>query len=151
MKTIAHTTSIAAPIQKVFELSLDIGFHKRSVSQTREEAIDGVTSGVISLGQTVKWRGKHFGVWLTHTSLISEFVKPTFFVDKMIEGRFKSFKHEHHFKFSNGITEMKDRITYETPYGLLGRIFDMIILKRYLTKLIIKRNEHIKLFLENKY
>lgn len=149
MRTINLTTSIAAPIQKVFELSLDIDFHKRSVSQTKEEAIGGVTSGVISLGQTVKWRGKHFGFWLTHTSLISEFVKPTFFVDRMIEGRFKSFRHEHHYTFFNGITEMKDRITYETPYGLLGHIFDKIILKRYLTKLIIKRNEHLKFYLED--
>lgn len=149
MTTIHLRTSIHAPIQKVFDLSLDIDFHKQSVSQTQEEAIDGVTSGHIALGQTVTWRGKHFGIWLTHTSMISTLSKPTFFIDKMVRGHFKSFEHEHHFKKNNEQTVMRDVISYTTPYGVLGTLFDLLFLKRHLTRLIRNRNEHLKNHLEN--
>ncbi len=74
---------------------------------------------------------------------------PTYFADEMLEGQFKSFKHEHTFVAKNGTTVMIDSIEYETPFGALGRLFDKIILKKYLTALIQKRNEFIKTLAEN--
>lgn len=149
MTKIQLSTTINAPIETVFNLSRNIDIHLLSTHQTNEKAIAGRTSGLIELNETVTWRGKHFGIYQNHKSNISEMVFPTYFVDEMVEGSFKSFRHEHCFEFKNGKTIMKDDIFYETPFGIFGRFFDAIILKNYMTSFIKKRNEIIKELAEN--
>lgn len=149
MTTIHLTTKINAPIQKIFDLNRNIDIHKLSISKSNETAIDGVTSGLINLNETVTWKGKHFGFYQTHKSLITAMETPNYFVDEMIEGRFKSFTHMHTFTHENGIVIMKDVIEYETPFGIFGKLFDKLILKNYLTNLISERNEFVKKLAEN--
>lgn len=148
MTTITLETSIKNTIDAVFERSLDIDFHQKSVSKTQETAIAGVTTGQIGFNETVTWRGKHFGVFLTHTSLISALEKPYTFTDEMIEGNFKSFKHIHTFTTSKGVTIAKDELTYEVPYSIFGQLFNVLFLKRHLTKFLLSRNLAIKNSLE---
>jgi len=62
----------------------------------------------------------------------------------MTKGAFKSMRHEHHFKEIKGITVMTDKFEYQVPFGSIGRIFDNMILKRYMTKLLVTRNKMIK-------
>lgn len=149
MTTLNLTTSINASINEVFDLNRNIDIHKLSTAKSNETAIDGVTSGLINLNETVTWRGKHFGIYLTHKNLISSMEIPNFFVDEMMEGNFKSFKHLHTFTEENGVTIVKDEIQYETPFGIFGSIFDKLILKNYFTNFITKRNEFIKKLAEN--
>jgi len=144
MTTINLTTKIKAPIHKVFDLNRNIDIHKLSTSKSDETAIDGITSGWINLNESVTWRGKHFGIYLTHKSIISAMQIPYYFVDEMVEGSFKSFKHQHTFKEENENTIMEDRIQYETPFGFFGVIFDKFVLKNYLTSFITQRNHFIK-------
>ncbi|MFV8358055.1 cell division protein, partial [Flavobacterium sp. XS1P32] len=82
MTTIQLTTKIKAPIEIIFDLSRNIDVHQQSTAKSNETAIDGITSGLINLNETVTWRGKHFGVYLTHKSIISAMVIPTYFVDE---------------------------------------------------------------------
>lgn len=149
MTTINLITKINAPINKVFDLNRNIDIHKLSTSKSKETAIAGVTSGLINLNETVTWRGKHFGFYLTHKSFISSMEFPNYFVDEMIEGRFKSFKHEHTFVEKEGKTAMIDSIEYQTPFGIFGKLFDKWILKKYLTTFIKERNQFIKNIAEN--
>ena len=144
MTTINLITKINAPIQTVFDLNRNIDIHKLSISKSKETAIDGITTGLINLNETVTWRGKHFGIYQTHKSLISEMEIPFSFVDEMVEGRFKNFKHYHTFTEENGIVIMKDEIQYKTPFGMLGKLFDKLILKNYLIILIKERNDFVK-------
>ncbi len=149
MTTINLITKINTPKQIVFDLSRNIDIHQISTSQTNEKAIDGITTGLINFNETVTWQGKHFGFTLTHKSRITKMFLYDYFVDEMEEGKFKSFKHEHFFTEENGITIMKDVIQYETPYGILGKLFDKFILKKYLTEFITKRNSIFKNLAEN--
>lgn len=144
MTTIELSTYIKAPIQLVFDLSRDISAHEASTSNTREKAIAGVTSGKINLGETVTWRAKHFGFYLKHTSLITAFESPIYFVDEMTKGVFKSLHHKHLFKEVDGGTEMTDIFNYEVPYGIFGKLFNYLILKSYLTKFLLERNKYLK-------
>lgn len=144
MTTIKLETEINAPIQTVFDLNRNIDMHKLSTSKSKETAIAGVTSGLINEGETVTWRGKHFGIYLTHKSLISQMEFPHSFIDEMVEGKFKSFKHQHVFYEKEGKTIMEDQIEYETPFGIFGSVFDTLILKNHLTTFIKERNEFIK-------
>ena len=144
MTTIRLITKIHAPIQTVFDLARDIDIHQHSVASSKEKAIAGKTSGLIELGETVTFRGKHVGLYLNHQSKITEMEMPDYFVDEMVKGHFKSFHHEHTFVTKNGITVMIDNLQYETPFGIFGRVFDTWILKKYLTRLLLKRNQIIK-------
>jgi len=149
MTTINLTTTIKAPIQTVFDVSRNIDIHQQSASKTNEVAIAGITSGLINLNETVTWRGKHFGFYLTHKSRITAMVLNDYFVDEMEEGKFKTFKHKHFFEETNGVTIMVDKLQYETPFGSFGKLFDFLFLKKHLTQFLLNRNQVLKAVSEN--
>jgi ligand-binding SRPBCC domain-containing protein len=144
MPKIELLTEINAPIEKCFDLARSIDLHMESTSWTGEKAIAGKTSGLIELDETVTWRAKHFGIWQNLTSRITEFERPNFFVDEMVKGAFKSIRHEHYFLARHGQTLMKDVFVYESPLAILGRLFNWLVLTRYMTKLLERRNRVIK-------
>jgi ligand-binding SRPBCC domain-containing protein len=144
MTTINLITKINAPIQKVFDINRNIHIHQQSATKTNEVAIAGITSGLINYNETVTWRGKHFGIYLTHKSRITAMNLYDYFVDEMEEGKFKTFKHEHFFEEEKGITIMTDKLCYETPFGLFGKLFDILFLKRHLSNFILHRNHILK-------
>jgi ligand-binding SRPBCC domain-containing protein len=149
MPVIEIETLIEAPAEIVFDLSRSIDLHKLSTAKTNEEAIAGVTTGLISMNESVTWRARHFGVYQTLTSKITEFDRPKYFVDEMVKGTFRSFKHEHNFQQQNGTTVMRDIFDYKSPFGFFGQLADILFLKRYMSRLLINRNEMIKEFAEN--
>ena len=149
MTTIRLITKIKAPIQKVFDLARDIDVHQKAASATQEKAIAGRTSGVIALGETVTWRGKHFGLYLRHKSKITEMEYPAYFVDEMERGHFKSFRHEHTFVSNKATTVMIDLLEYETPMGFFGRGFDKWLLEKHLTQFLLHRNKVLKKLAED--
>ncbi len=150
MTTINLITKINAPIQTVFDLSRNIDIHQQSVASTKEIAIAGRTSGLIELNETVTFKGNHFGFYLKHKSRITAMEIPTYFVDEMEEGHFKSFKHHHSFSAENDFTIMEDQLQYEVPYGFLGRFFDHYFLKKHLTYFLQERNVVLKKLSESK-
>jgi ligand-binding SRPBCC domain-containing protein len=145
MPRIELRTFIDAPIDRCFDLSRSIDLHKISTQHTGEEAVEGVTSGLIGLGQSVTWRAKHFGIWQQLTTTITDYNRPSFFADEMVKGAFKSFRHEHHFReISKDQTEMVDYFDYRSPLGMLGKLADKLFLDAYMRKLLMKRNTVIK-------
>ncbi|MBS1509304.1 MAG: SRPBCC family protein [Bacteroidetes bacterium] len=148
MPEIHITTFIAAPAQRVFDLSRSISLHKISTAGTNEEAVAGITSGLIQLNETVTWKAKHLFKTRTHQTLISAMEAPAHFTDEMLAGDFKSFKHDHYFKPTGNGTIMIDKLSFESPYGALGKMANTIFLKRYLQKFLLKRNAVIKEYAE---
>ena len=144
MTTIKITTNYFAPIETVFDTNRNIDIHQQSASKTKEIAIAGITSGLINKNETVTWKGKHFGFYLTHQSVISELIFPSYFVDEQLKGQFKSFKHQHFFEQKENYVEVTDILEYETPFGIFGKLFDSFLLKKHLTNFIIHRNAVLK-------
>jgi len=144
MPVIELTTIINAPIERCFDLARSIDLHKLSTAGTDEEAIAGVTSGLIGKGQRVTWRAKHFGITQTLTSKITQFQYPYRFRDEMIKSAFKMIKHDHIFERLGHKTVMRDKFQFESPGWILGIVFNKIILIQYLRDLLIKRNQIIK-------
>jgi len=137
-------TIIAVPPAEAFAASLDIDAHLASMEASGEQAIGGVTSGQIGLGESVTWRAKHFGVHFTMTSMITELVAPHRFVDEQVRGPFKRFRHEHVFEAHERGTAMLDHIVFDAPLGPLGRLAEWLVLRTYLPKLITERNEFLR-------
>lgn len=149
MTTILINTTIAAPIKTVFDLSRNIDVHQNFASKTNDVAVDGVVSGLINEGETVTWRGKHFGLLLMHKSLITNMVFCVCFTDEMVEGHFSFFKHEHLFQEEGGKTVMTDKLQYKTPFWIAGKIFDWLLLKSHMTTFLLNRNAAIKRLAES--
>lgn len=148
MNRIILHTIINAPINRCFDLSTSIDLHKISASKSKEQAIAGITEGLIKLNETVTWKAKHFGLWHKMKVKITEYNNPTNFTDEMLDGTFKFMKHKHEFQSQDDQTIMIDTFEFVSPLGILGRIVDKLILKNYMTEFLIERNQVIKEFAE---
>ncbi len=149
MPRIELQTQIKADKEVVFDLSRSIDLHKISTQKTNEQAIAGKTNGLIEMNESVTWRAKHFGIYQNLTSKITEFDRPHYFVDEMVQGAFSRFKHEHYFTELNDGTLMTDIFDYTSPFGMLGKLADKLFLKKYMTDLLTERNQIIKEFAES--
>ena len=141
-------TEIKAPVAVCFDLSRSIDLHVTSMEKTNEKAVSGVTEGLIGLNEQVTWQAKHFFISMKLTSKITEFYYPYTFTDEMVEGPFQKMKHRHIFEEMSGHTLMADEFEFSSPLGLLGKLVDFIVLNNYMTALLRKRNEVIKLHAE---
>jgi ligand-binding SRPBCC domain-containing protein len=138
-------TPIAAPPERVFDLSLQVEIHTASMSGSHERAVGGVTSGRLELGDTVTWQARHLGLGWRMTSLISACDPPHSFVDEQVEGPFARWHHIHRFAANGtGGTVMTDVVEFAAPLGPLGRIAESAVLDRYMQRLIRLRNQHLK-------
>jgi ligand-binding SRPBCC domain-containing protein len=149
MPTIHLTTFVAAPAQRVFDLARSIDLHRKSMAHTGEEAIAGTTSGLIGLNETVTWRARHLRRTRIFKSKITAMSEPLSFTDEMVQGDFKSVRHEHHFKKIDNGTLLIDIFTFESPYGGLGRLAERLFLTRYMKNLLEIRNQMIKEYAES--
>jgi ligand-binding SRPBCC domain-containing protein len=144
MTVIDLTTDIDAPIERVFDLARDLDLHARTMAHTGEHAVAGRTSGRVDVGDTVTWRARHFGVWWSLTSRITAVQAPVRFEDVQDHGPFAWFRHEHRFEQIGGVTRMHDHWEHRSPFGLVGRLVDALVLGRYMRSLLVMRNDALK-------
>lgn len=119
------------------------------MANSGEVAIGGVRSGLIGFGEEVTWRARHFGLSQTLTSRITLFERPHHFRDSMVTGAFKYFNHDHHFRADGKFTIMKDTFTFESPFGVIGRLLNVVVLTRYMSRLLSARAERLKAAVES--
>ena len=144
MPLIEVETVIKADIKTCFDLARNIDVHQASLNYSGEKAIAGKMSGLIGLGEWVSWEAKHLRFVQHLTSKIIEFDAPNYFVDEMILGAFKSFRHEHRFIESDNKTIMTDIFVFESPYGIIGRFVNWLFLRKYVFKLLKTRSLFLK-------
>jgi len=152
MVKLEELTVIKAPIERCFDLSRSIGVHLAGSEHHGEAVVDGaeVTSGLIGMGQRVTWRAKHLGVWQTLTSKITAMEPPVYFQDTMVRGAFRFMQHDHYFRaLSSGETEMKDVFCFAAPLPVLGRLAEIMLLRRYMRVLLHERNVVLKQIAES--
>jgi ligand-binding SRPBCC domain-containing protein len=144
LPAIEHREYIKATINVCFDLARNIDVHTQTTSHTKEKAVGGVTTGLIEKGESVTWEAVHFGVRQRLTAKIIEMERPYRFVDVMIKGAFHSFRHTHTFESENDGTVMEDRFEYKSPFGVIGRLADILFLEKYMTKFIVARAKALK-------
>jgi ligand-binding SRPBCC domain-containing protein len=150
MPKIELKTEINAPIERVFDLARCIDLHTESMSKYREKAVDGITRGLMNLGETVTWEAVHFGIRQRLAAKITKFDRPLHFRDEMVSGAFKNFTHDHFFAPAGSVTVMRDIFDYRSPFGVFGKITDVLFLEGYMTRVLSERNELIKKVAEGK-
>ncbi|MBA2330131.1 MAG: SRPBCC family protein [Chitinophagaceae bacterium] len=144
MPVIKLTTFIAAPVDRVFDLSRSIDFHKYSMNKYGEKPVDGRITGLIEENESVTWSAKHLFKTRRLTVRISKIQKPDLFIDELVKGDFHKLTHEHHFKTIENGTIMIDQFYFEIHYNILGSVLNRIYLTNYLKNLLVERNKSIK-------
>lgn len=130
MPVLRIVTNIAAPKEVCFDLSRSIDLHLESMIASKERAVAGITTGLISEGEEVTWEARHFGRLWRMTSRITALDPPHRFVDEMVRGPFASFRHEHLFEDNDGGTRMTDVIEFRTRLGAIGDLPAGLYLRR---------------------
>lgn len=151
MPRIILKTKIKAPVERVFDLARSIDLHLISFKNTREKVVSGRKHGLINQNEYVTWKGKHLGVYQRLTSSITYMQRPMVFEDEMIKGPFHGLHHTHYFEKDekNGNTIMTDVFDYKMPLCFVGCLIDQVYVKKYLKKLLTRRNTYIKDYAEN--
>ena len=151
MVMLEELSMIHAPIERCFDLARDVEVHLAGNVHWGEAAIaaGGVTTGLVGLGERVTWQARHFGVRQRLTSEITAMDRPRYFRDTMISGAFRSMWHDHFFRpISATETEMRDVFCFAAPIPILGRLAEILVLCRYMRKLLRERNAVLKAIAE---
>lgn len=145
MPLIRVQTEINADLETCFNLARDVSFYQESLKKSSEIPIGGKISGLVEKGDYVTWETNHL-IFTQHLTLkVTEFEHPVLFVDEMVRGTFKAYKHEHIFLKKGNATIMLDKFYFKSPYGILGSVVDNLFLKKYMGKLLVERNEILKI------
>jgi len=131
MPTLHRETRIDAPRERVFDLARHVEAH---VATMPDEQANGAT-GLLELGDVITFRQRQFGIPFSLTAEVTEFDRPRRFADEQRSGVFGSLVHEHSFEAVDGGTVMTDDVTFEMPFGPLGRVGEPIA-RRRLARLI---------------
>lgn len=151
MGRIILKTYVNSSPEQVFDIARSIDFHTKSAHQTYEKAISGRKTGLMELGETTRWRAKHFGFWFEMEVSMVDFAYPFLFTDEMIEGNFAEMRHVHTFKACEpNKTIMIDDFYFRSPYWIIGMVVDKLFLNRYMKKFLEKRNALIKMEVEGR-
>lgn len=136
-------TTLNVRAERAFDLSRSVDVHAESMAHSSERAVGGVTHGLMSLGESVTWKAKHFGVPFRMESRITEMTRPVSFTDEQVRGPFRYFRHDHSFTEEDGVTLMVDRVSFAAPFGLIGRFAEVAFLATYMRRLIEVRNRFL--------
>ena len=104
---------------------------------------------MIGEGETLTFKGRHFGVRWRHTSLIEKLRPHSYYRDIMIAGPFEHFEHDHYFAPMDDGTRMRDDIRFSARGGLMGKLATRIYLRKRLKAYLIERNTMIKRIAES--
>jgi ligand-binding SRPBCC domain-containing protein len=132
---------VQAPIERLFALSTNIAIVQKELGFT---PVAGRTSGCVRGGDTVRWEGWKFGFPQLHVSLIADYEPPFYFQDRMLEGRFKTFEHDHRFREVDGGVLLEDELRYSMPFGLAGQFVGQVIMVPHILRLMRERFAMLK-------
>tara|TARA_B100000575_G_C22802327_1_gene473403 strand:+ start:207 stop:665 length:459 start_codon:yes stop_codon:yes gene_type:complete len=79
--------------------------------------------------------------WVTKISKVEE---KKYFVDEQWSGPYKQWHHEHHFKTTKEGTEMTDILTYQMPFGILGKLLHALFIKNKLKSIFKYRHQAVE-------
>jgi ligand-binding SRPBCC domain-containing protein len=78
--------------------------------------------------------------WVTEITHVRD---KSFFVDEQRVGPYKLWHHDHHFKELEGGVEMIDIVSYQPPFGILGKLVHPFIIRPKLEQIFAYRIQKV--------
>ncbi len=123
MKRFKHSFVVDCDIDRAWRFYTDINHLKIITPKKTQINILKSQDDILKEGTEVWLQAK----LVTHTKWHSKitYLRPYEYIDEMISGRFKLWRHVHRFnKLNHCKTEIIDQIDFQLPYGFIGRIFE---------------------------
>ena len=141
---VRDSATINAPIQRCFLLSTSIELVQQTLGLRPIAAESRRSTGLITAGDQLVWRGWKFGLPQLHETLITGFDEPRFFQDTMGRGRFARFQHDHHFTPGQGAdgtatTLLSDEVHFTMPFGWAGALVGQWVMVPHVRGLVRRR------------
>jgi ligand-binding SRPBCC domain-containing protein len=146
MTKLELTTHIHAPIEICFDLARSIELNS---SPSPENLPQKTKKGVWEVGHRIHRVSYYFGIKYLSESELKRCTKPYFYSDEMKVGPFRTFVHDHFFYEFPDETVMVDNVYFQSPWGFLGETADTLLLKKYIMRILSKRNKTIKRYAES--
>ena len=99
---------------------------------------------IMKAGLILDYTIKVFGMRMHWTTMITDYEPPHRFADVQLKGPYEFWHHTHTFESVSGGTLMTDDILYLIPYGPLGKIANLLMVKRQLKNIFDYRAAVIK-------
>lgn len=153
MPTLEFETTVDASLEKVWAFHEDV---QRSlpalsppgdnVSIESEDLPLRAGSEIVILAKgplgRIRWVAKIVEHKPPHAVVFGEEAR---FVDEQVSGPFKRWRHEHDFEATGAkTTRVFDRVTYTVPYGPIGWIADVLLIRRKLKSMFHHRHTALR-------
>lgn len=105
-----------------------------------------LTPGSISIdaGTEIHYRLRLHGLPVEWITRIRRWNPPSCFVDVQWKGPYRLWHHTHRFESKDGGTRMRDTVRYRLPFGLLGSIVRLLVVRRDLERIFDYRAQEIR-------
>ena len=125
MRTFRNSFIVKGSIERVWDFYTDVKHLETITPDKIDLKIINATDERIVLGQEIWISGKIItkirSTWHSKITL----ARPYEYVDEMLTGPFRKWKHSHKFYNINGKqTEIEDIFEFELPYGIIGRLLE---------------------------
>jgi ligand-binding SRPBCC domain-containing protein len=145
MNRFEYSFIVKRRIEDVWKLYTDINHLK--IITPPEIAIKIESDTPITEGAEIKLSGKlvRSSSWKARIA----YCRPYEYVDEMVDGPFRTWKHLHRFISQNDGTQVYDVVDYELPFGLLGKLVDRIYVRMKIRRIFEYRRRATINALEN--
>jgi len=84
------------------------------------------------------------GIKLNWVTEITQVDHRKFFIDEQRQGPYSIWHHEHHFKEVDGGVEMRDILYYKVPFGIFGKLADLVFVRKKVQEIFRFREKRIE-------
>ncbi len=98
----------------------------------------------VQQGTLIEYKLRLRGIPLRWTSRILDWDPPRKFIDLQVRGPYKLWHHTHRFAAEGESTRISDEVLYELPFGILGRLAHLAMVRRDVEKIFDYREDRIR-------
>ena len=105
----------------------------------------------MKIGALIDYSVRLWGIPTHWRTLITSYDPPQRFVDEQLKGPYIFWHHTHTFVKKGNGTLIRDRVQYVMPFGLFGKVFHVLFVKKQLEFIFTYRSRMIeRIFREDK-
>ena len=136
---------VARPLPEVFDFFAKAENLERITPPWLRFALVGqIPPGEVVAGTEISYRLRLHGVPLRWVSRIEAFERDRRFVDRQLTGPYKLWLHEHTFEADGAGTLVRDRVSYQLPFGALGAVAGLPLVSRDVRRIFDFRHRAVE-------
>lgn len=146
MKEFEKSTLIKCSVEELFDFHIDTN-NLKAITPPNIKVELLTPNFKAQEGEVLKIKSIKNFIPINWTVKIQKLQRPNILVDVALKSPFKYWEHQHIFIQHKNFTELKDIVSYEMPFGIIGDFFEPFVYND-LSKMFEYRHEITKKLLE---